>query len=187
VRWDGLFADLEAQALALAVAERNAEIDERTRAEAGLLNIADRLRPSIGASIGVRCAGGLHLSGRVRLVGSEWLLLVEGSGREAVVATAAIWSVAGLGRLSATADSIGLVETRLGMRHVLRGIVRDRSVVRLHLRDGVILDGTVDRVGGDFLELAMHAAGELRRRKEVREVMVVALAAVVALRRDDLS
>jgi hypothetical protein len=69
----------------------------------------------------------------------------------------------------------------------LRGIVRDRSVVRLHLRDGVILDGTVDRVGGDFLELAMHAAGELRRRKEVREVMVVALAAVVALRRDDLS
>jgi len=66
----------------------------------------------------------------------------------------------------------------------LRGIARDRSAVRLLLRDGSALAGTVDRVGADFVELAAHPAGELRRRVEVRDVLVVPTAALAVVRRE---
>jgi hypothetical protein len=65
----------------------------------------------------------------------------------------------------------------------LRGVARDRSPVRLHLRDGGTVEATIDRVGADFVEAATHAPGEPRRRPDVREVELVPLAAVVAVRR----
>lgn len=184
MRWDGLFADLEAQAAALHSAERGAEIEERTRAEAGRLTLLDRLRPAVGATVRVRSRGGVSIAGDVRQVGSEWILLDEGAGREALVVLSAVTSIAGLGRLSAVPDTMGVVQLRLGLRHALRGIARDRSPLRLHLVDETVLDGTLDRVGADFIEFALHAPGESRRRAEVREVLVVALSAVAVLRRD---
>lgn len=48
MRWDDLFADLEAQAEALATAERAAEVDELVRLETSRLRLADRLRPAVG-------------------------------------------------------------------------------------------------------------------------------------------
>jgi hypothetical protein len=182
MRWDGLFADLEGQAEALAHAERGAEIEERTRAEAGQLSLVDRLRPAVGMPIKLRCLGGVTLAGHLRQVGAEWLLLDEGSGREAAVVLASVTSLAGLGRLSAVPNTMSQVESRLGIRHLLRGIARDRSMLRAHLFDGTIVDGTLDRVGADFVEIAAHAPGEIRRRGEVREVLVLAIAAIAVLR-----
>src|SRR5207244_7583054 len=73
MRWQGLFEDLEAQAAALEVAERGAEIEERTRAETAQLALVDRLRPAVGLDLKLRCRGGLVLAGRPRHVGVEWL------------------------------------------------------------------------------------------------------------------
>jgi hypothetical protein len=184
VRWDGLFADLEAQAGALELAERAGEVDSRARTELAQLRMLDRLRPAVGLPVRARCAAGVTVSGRIARVGTQWLLIDEAAGREALVVIAAIESVAGLGRLSAVPGSIGVVESRLGLAHALRGLARDRSTVRVHLVDGSVLDGTIDRVGADFFELATHAAGELRRRTQVQDVLVVATAALVAVRRD---
>lgn len=184
MRWEALFADLEAQAAALQSAERSAEFEERTRVETGRLTLLDRLRPAVGAAVRVRTRGAGPVTGTIRQVGSEWLLLDEGSGREAVVALPAVTSIAGLGRLSAVPDTMGVVQSRLGLRYVLRGIARDRSALRVQLVDECVIDGTLDRVGADFLEFALHAPGESRRRAEVREVLVVALSAVAVLRRD---
>jgi hypothetical protein len=133
--------------------------------------------------IKLRCLGGVTLAGHLRQVGAEWLLLDEGSGREAAVVLASVTSLAGLGRLSAVPNTMSQVESRLGIRHLLRGIARDRSMLRAHLYDGTIVDGTLDRVGADFVEIAAHAPGEIRRRGEVREVLVLAIAAIAVLRR----
>jgi hypothetical protein len=184
MRWEGLFEDLEAQAAALEIAERGAEIEERTRAETAQLTLVDRLRPAVGLGLKLRCHGALVLSGQVRHVSPEWLLLDEGDGREAFVSLASVTTVGGLGRLSAPPSTISEVESRLGMRHALRGIARDRSILRAHLADASTIDGTIDRVGADFVEIAVHAPGEVRRRGQVRDVLTVALAALVALRRD---
>jgi hypothetical protein len=182
MRWEDLFADLEAQVDALGLAERAAEVAELTRLESSRLDLASRLRPAVGTSITVRCLGGTVLSGRLGAVGPGWLLLDEGAGREALLATAAVTSVAGLGRLSGAAGSA--VDARLGIGQVLRGVARDRSVVRICLTDSTVFDGTLDRVGSDYLELAVHAAGEPRRRGEVREVLMLPIGALAALRRD---
>ena len=183
MRWDGLFADLEAQAASLDTAQRAGEVDERARTEIGRIGLLDRLRPAVGQSVRLRCRGGLAVVGVAVRIGAGWLLIDEGSNREALVATAELVSVSGLGRLSAVPDSQGIVESRLGLRHVLRGIARDRSVVSVHLVDATVSDGTIDRIGADFVEIAAHAAGETRRRDEVRDVLVVPFSAVVAVRR----
>jgi hypothetical protein len=146
--------------------------------------LLDRLRPQLGGPVSLRCLGSLSVGGVLTQLGSEWLLLDEGAGREAFVVVSRLLWVAGLGpRATVLAGSSGLT-SRLGLRHALRGIARDRSSVRLHLIDGSVLHGTLDRVGADFVELAVHAPGEPRRRSEVRDVVVVATTAVVALKRD---
>ncbi|HEX3336537.1 MAG TPA: hypothetical protein VHS54_08750 [Jatrophihabitans sp.] len=183
MRWEALFADLEAQAEFLERAERAGEIDERTRGEIGSLRWRDRARCAVDSSVRLRLAGGLAASGNLARVGPDWVLLDEGGGHEVVVASAAVLVVRGLGRYAAAPDSVGVVESRLGLRHALRGIARDRSAVRVHLVDGSTLDGTVDRVGADFIEVAAHPPGEPRRRQEVREVELVPLGAVAAVRR----
>lgn len=182
MRWDDLFADLEAQAQALLVAERDAEVAELTRLETSRLRLASRLRPAVGAMIRVRCLGAMTLAGRLSAVGAGWLLLDEGAGREALLAAAAVTSISGLGRLSGVPGSA--LDEGLGIGHALRGVARDRSVLRACLTDSTVLDGTLDRVGSDFVDFAVHAAGEPRRREDVREVLVLPISALAALRRD---
>lgn len=182
MRWDDLFADLEARADALAVAERAGEIDERTRIELGGLALGDRLRAAVGTSVQVQVLG-LAVTGTLDRVGVDWLLVDEGGGREALLPLAAVLSVGGLGRGSAVPGSAGAVHARLTLRSALRGLTRDRSPVRMHLADGSALDATLDRVGADFVDVALHAAGEVRRRSEVRGVRTVPIAAIAAVRR----
>ena len=79
--------------------------------------------------------------------------------------------------------SESVVESRLTLRSALRGLVRDRSAVQVRLVDARMITGTLDRVGADFVELAEHAAAEPRRRADVRDVLVLPLAAIVLIRR----
>jgi hypothetical protein len=180
-RWGPLFADLEAQAAAQEILARGAEVDERARGELGNVSVASRLRASTGASVVVRLSGGLVITGRIVEAGPDWTLLDEDPGREALVANDQIAAVRGLVRHAAAPP--GVIESRLRLRNVLRAIARDRSAVRLHLSSGATLDATLDRVGADFIEVAAHPAGEPRRRGEVRDVELVPLAAIAAVRR----
>jgi hypothetical protein len=183
VRWDALFADLEGHADALVAAERAAEVDERARIELGSLPWRRRLAAAAGAAVQVRVAGAGALRGRVDRVGPDWMLLVEDAGRDAVVALAAVQAVAGLTRFAAPEER-SIVASRLTLRSALRGIARDRSVVRISLTGAdSTLDGTLDRVGADFVDLAEHPAGEPRRRRDVRSSLVVPFAAIAAVQR----
>lgn len=182
VRWDGLFADLEAQADSLEHHERAVEISERTRIEVGALSLADRLRPAVGAQIRLRCRGELGIAGVLRQVSAQWVLLDGGRGDETLIAADNVVSVAGVSRLAA-ASVHGVVESRLGIRQVLRGIATDRSTCQIRLADSSTVVGTIDRVGSDFVEVALHV-NDVRRRSEVREVQLLSLPWLVAVRRD---
>jgi hypothetical protein len=184
VRWEALFADLEARAEALAAAERAAEADERARIELASVRWRQRVLAALGTAVRLQVAGGLVLSGRIDRVGSDWLLMAEDTGHEALVSLAAVCTVAGLPRYAA-AETGSPIESRLTLRSALRGIARDRSSVRMHLVDSAagILHGTVDRVGADFVEVAEHPADEPRRPREVRASVLVPLTALGALRR----
>jgi hypothetical protein len=125
VRWDALFADLAAQAAALEQAELNGEIAERVRGEVGGLGLGDRARAAAGAELRLRLRGPLDLTGRLAGSGPDWLLLGEPDGREALVVLAQLVSVRGLPRYSAVPGSAGVVESRIGVRQLLRAIARD--------------------------------------------------------------
>jgi hypothetical protein len=184
VTWSALFSDLEAQAEELARAERAGEAAEAGRIYLAGGTIADRLRGGGSLSVRLRLRGDTQITGVVERTGPGWLLLGEGHGREAVVLSAAVLSCSGMTRYSAPAAALERTQTRLGVAHVLRGVSRDRSSVRVCLVDGYVLAGTIDRVGADYLELATVGGGSARRQAEVREFQAVPFTAVAAVRRE---
>ena len=178
MRWDDLFRDLEAQLEAAAAAELDAEVADRTRRETGLLRLTDRLRESHGHALGVTVWGAGAVHGRVLDVGSDWLLLDEGGGREVLIPVAAVLGITGIGARAAAPGSEGEVGARLDLRWALRGLARDRAGVGVVLRDGTTVSGTLDRVGLDHVDIAEHAPGEPRRAGAVRQVRVVPLTSI---------
>jgi hypothetical protein len=77
-----------------------------------------------------------------------------------------------------------VVDRRLRLRHTVRGLIRDRSAVRVHLLDGTVVDGRLDRIGANFVEVAALAGPDARRRDAVRSATLINLRAVVAVRRE---
>lgn len=183
MRWEALFADLEAQRAALEQAELDAEVAERSRGEVGGLALLDRARAAVGGRLQLRLTGGLTVNGWLTRTGPGWLLLAEDGGHEALVAGERLVSARGFGRRSAVPGSAGVVESRIGIRQLLRAVARDRSQVRVHLVDGTVVDATIDRVGADFIDVAAHPPGEPRERAAPRETLLVMISAIAAVRR----
>ncbi|MFW3171912.1 hypothetical protein [Geodermatophilus sp. CPCC 206100] len=182
MRWQRLFAELEAEFDAVEAAAERAEAGSRRRAELGAVRLAERLAGSVGRPVSLRCRGAGEVAGTLTDVGPDWLLLSDDVHREVLVATGAVLSVAGLGRMTAVPAPDGSVRGRLDLRRALRGLARDRSVVQVLLDDGSASVGTVDSVGADFVELAEHAADQPRRAGAVSGVRTLALPALVLVR-----
>ncbi|MEI4272091.1 hypothetical protein TEK04_10190 [Klenkia sp. LSe6-5] len=181
MRWEQLFAELEAAFEAEESAVEQAEAGSRARAAAGTLRLVDRLRGASGHQLVLDCRGAGVVRGRLVDVGVDWVLLTDERGRDLLVALAAVQSVSGLGALTAPPEDDGVVARAWDLRRAVRGLVRDRAPVQLLLDGGSALAGTLDRVGADFVELAEHHLDEPRRRGAVRAVRAVALAAVAVV------
>jgi hypothetical protein len=180
VRWDDLFRDLEAQLAAAEGEELDAEVADRTRRESARLGLVDRARGAVGSRITAQVRGAGPVRGVLLEVGSQWLLVGEDGGREAVLPLPAVLSVAGLTAWSGVPGAAGQVFDRLGLGSALRGIARDRAPVSVQLLDGSTVSGTIDRVGADFLELSTRDVAEPVRtgRPVVRTVPFAAVAVV---------
>lgn len=182
MRWEQLFADLEAQVAEQEALAERAEDGSRARAEHGRVRLADRLRGAHGQELTIGCTGAGQLSGRLTDVGADWLLLTDAQERQVLVALPAVCSVTGLAALTAPAVEEGSVARALDLRRALRGLARDRAGVQVLLADGTAPTGTIDRVGADFVELAEHPLDQPRRRGAVTGVRALPLPAVVAVR-----
>lgn len=182
MRWQQLFGDLQAQFEHEETAAERAEAGSRARAEIGGLALGDRLRGSVGAQLSVTVRGAGQLGGALHEVGPDWLLLSDGPGTDALVATAAVRAVSGLGRRTGAPEPPGSVRGRLDLRWALRGLARDRAAVQVVLDDGSVLSGTLDRVGADYVELAEHAVDAPRRLEAVQGVRAVVLSAIAVVR-----
>lgn len=183
VRWESLFADLDAQMDQLEAAELAAEVADRTRREVAQLRLVDRLRPAFGHVLTVSTVGGGSVTGRVGGVGQDWLLVAADRGVECLVPLGAVGAVSGLGSVTAAPGSEGKVAAKLTLGYALRGVARDRAPVSVGLRDGTAVTGTIDRVGADFFELAEHDLAQVRRRRDVTGVRTIPFAGLALVRR----
>jgi hypothetical protein len=182
MRWQQLFADLQAQFEEEESAGERAESGSRARAEIGGLALVDRLRGGVGSEVVVTVRGAGQVRGVLADVGVDWVLLVDEMGRDVLVALPALRAVTGLGRRTEAAQESGVVRGRLDLRRALRGLARDRASVQMVLDEGSVLVGTVDRVGADYVELAEHPADVPRRAEVVHGVRAVVIAAVAVVR-----
>jgi hypothetical protein len=181
MRWEALFADLDAQLDAAAAEQFADEVSDRSRREVARLHLADRAAVACGAQLSAGVAGAGVVSGRLLRSGPGWWL-VTADGAELVVCTDAIGWVSGLPALAAEPEGSAPVARRLGLGYVLRGIAKDRSGVAVVLRDGTAVTGTLDRVGADFVDIAEHAPGEPRRAGSVRAARTVPFPAIAVIR-----
>lgn len=146
MRWEKLFAEIEAHSGDVARAERDFEILDRTEGEWAATSWRDRLSPG-PISLGVAGLGRLD-SHLVRITGA-WLLL-QTDNYEVIVnpnwVTAVSTSVSGAKPMSA-------LEQRMTWVHAIRMLQREGSRIHVVRADGSSVDGTVRLAGKDFVEI----------------------------------
>jgi hypothetical protein len=182
MRWERLFADLEAQLDAEADSELDAELADRTRGELAKTSFEDRLRGSTGLAVALEVVAVGPLRGRVRRVGAGWLILDEENGKAAIVTLSAVMSARDLPVVARGGAVDGSAAGQLGLGQVLRVLARDRTPVVALLRDRGRLTGTIDRVGANYIDLAEHPLDVPRRSEEVSALRTVPIAALAVLR-----
>jgi hypothetical protein len=149
-----LFDDLEGQAEALYDAERDPELADRSRAEYQQVTLASRLMASVEREVTLEIVGVGALSGVLGRVAAGWCLLSGGSGAapDWIVPLTALSRVSGVSERSVPEVAWSPL-TKLSLGSALRRLAESGERCMLHLVDGARHDGTLRRVGQDFVEL----------------------------------
>jgi hypothetical protein len=120
------------------------------------------------------------VTGELCEVGPDWLLLSERGRGELLLNLGAVQSVSGIGPMAEAPT--GKVWRALDLRWALRGLARGRVAVQVVMSDGALWTGTLDRIGADHAELAVHAVGEPRRAGAVEQVVLLQVAGISLVR-----
>ena len=177
VRWDALFADLESRLAAEDRLAFEADVADLTRAEFGALKVLDRLRSHASRELRFRLVDGTELAARPVETGADWVLL-GGRPGDTVLPLAAVTWISGLSR---AADVPAQAASRLTLSTVLRGLARDRIPVMVWTLGSHPLTGTIDRVGADHIDLALHPQEVARTARAVSEVRCVSVPALLRI------
>lgn len=194
-----MFDDLEGQLEHELNAESGDLRAEEERLRLGRLSVRNRLVSLAGTNgqgagevIRVVLVNGETILIRPTTFGRDWLaadlLGGPGAGSQCVLPLDAIAAVILAPgdiehSLDSEAESAARVVERIGLPFVLRDLCRRRKSVELTTPAG-ILTGTIDRVGRDHIDVAVHAPGTLRRSREVLQYRVVPLRQISLVRLD---
>ncbi|WP_270263079.1 hypothetical protein [Kocuria marina] len=179
MRWDDLFEDMEAQLEQARLRLVEQEAVETARAELSRLTLLERLAAHRGGPVRLRPARGDTLEGELADVGSGWVVVRERHLQHLVPLHSVVWWE-GLPRRFEVLPERSTIR-RLGMGHVLRALSTARVHVRVVLQDDSghgEIEGTVDTVGQDFFDVAVHPQDQFRRRRSVTAVRTVGFHAV---------
>jgi len=191
MRFDLLFDDLEAELETRLAVEGAQQRGEEERLRAARTTLRERIAVLAGAAGGirVRLIDGSSLDVVPGTVGRDWFAADLPGGGQCLVPLAAVASLslsaqqAAASRRRAPEEGPHALSGKIGIGVVLRDLARRRVPVDLMSRaEAAMLHGTIDRVGADHLDLAVHERGAARRASSVLEHRIVALAAITQLR-----
>jgi hypothetical protein len=203
MRWDNLFDDLESQLEQELDAEQLDLLAEEERLRLGRLSLRDRIMTLTDARSGggsapirVTLTSGVTLPLLPTTFGKDWLAAdVSGAHPPAqcVLPLAAIASVSltpaqveaslepGTVAAAGGQPGTGRFIDRIGLPFVLRDLCRRRASLELVTTSGTV-HGTIDRVGRDHLDLAVHEPGSSRRAANVTDQRMIPLETILLVR-----
>ncbi|MDJ0336192.1 hypothetical protein QMG83_13250 [Salinibacterium sp. G-O1] len=198
MRWDSLFDDLESQ-LEREISVEESDVDaEEERLRLGRLSLRDRLvalqhsvTPAAHAALGLILADGKRITVCPVLIGRDWFSadVIDDSTqqRQCIIPLESVTGVSlppALVRASLAGGDDARhpdLSARLGLAFVLRDLCRRRRAIEIVTAAGS-LHGTIDRVGKDHVDLAMHEPGTPRRASEVTELRLIPLVSVMMVK-----
>lgn len=199
MRWNNLFDDLESQLEHELGADDVDLKGEEERLRLGRLSLRDRLLSIHDAwdrpgrySIRLVLVDGTRRRISPLSFGKDWMSAeLEEESRhhsQVVIPLAAIGGllldreqvVMSLRATPPTVPPRGL-SARLSLSFVLRDLCRRRSALELQVL-GDVLHGTIDRVGRDHFDVAIHEPGTARRETEVTQYRVIPFAQLLVVR-----
>lgn len=199
MRWDNLFDDLEGQLeheLTLEEVDLRAE-EERLRL--GRMSLRDRIRsihategPHVAYSVSVLLLDGSRMPLRPVTIGRDWFSAdLTGDGAPRTQCIVPLTAIAGLSLtrpqiVQSLSEPVGAeagpgLPSRLTLSFVLRDLCRRRASIEIRLVDGTVF-GTIDRVGRDHVDVAVHERGSARRESVVTEYRVIPFSQVLIVR-----
>jgi hypothetical protein len=199
MRWDNLFDDLEGQLEQELEAEGLDLHAEEERLRLGRMTLRDRIvalhearEGDAGSRVRLVLSSGEGITLRTVTIGRDWISadVIEDSARRAqcIVPIAAIASLSlspaqSLASVAATTDPARerSLASRISLAFVLRDLCRRRAAVAVQTAVGP-LHGTIDRVGRDHFDLAVHEPGEPRRSSVVVQSRIVPFTSLVIVR-----
>ena len=175
-----VFEELEAEFEAGLRREAEQETVAALRAGIGETVLWEQLARRAGTHA-IAHAGTRRFRGIVVASYPEFLVLHDGDGTEHLVCYGPATSVALPAEAATLQPAPAATARRYRLSLALRELARRREPVRVELVDGGRVDGTIEAVGSDYLELAEHDPGEARRRRAVKARRFLGLAAVTAV------
>ncbi|HWM17178.1 MAG TPA: hypothetical protein VNP97_11380 [Microbacterium sp.] len=192
MRWDRFFDDLEGQLASEWEAERAALDTEAERLRLSRVALRERLTALVDSEAAqqpsIEVVDGTVLAAGVTGVGADWVALDGGRSGALVVPFASIAAIgmphADVLRSARPVSARSALADRMTLGFVVRDLVRRRVAVTVHLANGRVLGGTIDRAGADHLDIALHEPGTPRRATAVTGHRIVPFAAVAWIRLD---
>ncbi|GAA2456446.1 hypothetical protein [Agromyces soli] len=182
MRFERLIDDLSAQMEHEQREEERSLALEEERHRLGRLSVRERARAlhELGRPLRCELVDGRAMTLALESFGRDWLAARAQPpvGGLLIVRIPAIEAIVGdreelQASLAPVPESPTALAARIGFGFVLRDLARRRAAVLVRGVSGASWQGTIDRVGGDHLELALHPAGTPRREAEVRGYRLV--------------
>lgn len=169
MRWEALFADMEAQWAAEESQDLAVEAMEALERERSQLRLDHRLRAHIGRTASLRLRGGKMIAPVISHVGSDWLAGRLGS-RELLIPLPAVEGAEGLSPQGRAESS--RARRRVGLGSPLRALARRGEQVVVMGEDGEIGRGAVVSVGADHLDLQRAGVRSTGNRRPMTRTIV---------------
>ncbi|HYO86316.1 MAG TPA: hypothetical protein VES01_07695 [Dermatophilaceae bacterium] len=175
MNWRSLFDEAAASQHEEQLRERLSEVADRTRRERATRTLMDRLAAD-WSRIEVVVSSQRVLVGDVGDVGADWFTIRASDRRNWLVPRHAVVQVASQGGRPAGTAPPSLRRMRIG--YALRALARGRVAVIVDDVLGRSLTGTIEAVGSDAIDLAVHPVDQPPRHASPANRRVLAIGAL---------